>query len=404
MRLSDTEYCHPEQRARGNGARMSPRPLCACFKTPNFSTCLLILITTVLPAQTTPAAERQVLHGHIPMAVTESHLQPVGQLSGSTNLNLAVGLPLRNKEELNSLLQQIYDPASPQYHHYLTPEQFTERFGPTEQDYQTLIDFVTANGVTVTGRHPGRTLLDVRGSVANIEKSFHLTMRVYQHPTEPRTFYAPDVEPSLDLAVPVLHINGLDNYTVPHPKQLIRKPSREAKTATPNAGSGPSGAYTGHDFRDAYVPGVSLTGSGQAVGLVEFDGYYANDIATYEAQNGLRSVTLVNVLLDGFDGTPTTGPNSGNDEVALDIEMSISMAPGLSKVIVYEAGPNWRRERHPEPNGLGQSGQATQLLLVVWRSGTRPNFRSILSANGGSGTVIRRGLGRHRCLLRIDSG
>ncbi len=180
--------------------------------------------------------------------------------------------------------------------------------------------------------------------MANIEKSFHLTMRVYQHPTEARTFYAPDVEPSLDLAVPVLHINGLDNYAVPHPRQLIRKPSREAKTATPNAGSGPSGAYTGHDFRDTYLPGVSLTGSGQAVGLLEFDGYYANDIATYESQNGLPNVPLKNVLLDGFDGVPTccsSGPTCqcGDGEVALDIEMSISMAPGLSKVIVYEAGP-----------------------------------------------------------------
>ena len=101
------------------------------------------------------------------------------------------------------MLREIYDPASPHYRQYLTPEQFTERFGPTEQDYQTVIDFMKANGLTVTGRHPNRTLLDVRGSVANIEKTFHLTMRVYQHPTENRTFYAPDVEPSLDLAVPL---------------------------------------------------------------------------------------------------------------------------------------------------------------------------------------------------------
>jgi hypothetical protein len=273
--------------------------------------------------------------------VTELHLQPVGRLSGSTNLYLAIGLPLRNQEDLNKLLQQIYDPASPNYHRYLTPEQFTERFGPTEQDYQALIDFVKANGLAVTGSHPGRVLLDVKGSVADIEKIFQLTMRVYQHPTEARTFYAPDVEPSLDLAVPVLNISGLNNYTVPHPKQLIRRPSSKAKNATPNDGSGPNGEYTGYDFRAAYLPGgTGLTGAGQVVGLLEFDGYYANDITMYETTNGLPSVTLANVLLDGFNGVPTTGANSGNNEVALDIEMAISMAPGLSKVIVYEAGPN----------------------------------------------------------------
>jgi len=299
----------------------------------------LLLLAGVVFGTPVRAAGVQVLRGHVPAAV--ARLQPTGSLPGTTNLDLAIGLPLRNKEGLNNLLQQIYDPASPNYRRYLTPEQFAEMFGPTEHDYQALIDFVKANSLTVTGRHPGRVLLDVNGSVADIEKVFHLTMRVYQHPTEARTFYAPDVEPSLDLAVPVLDISGLNNYTVPHPKQLIRKPSSKAKNATPNVGSGPSGAYMGYDFRAAYLPGVTdLTGAGQVVGLLEFDGYYANDIATYEQQTGLPSVKLANVLLDGFRGTPTTGPNSGNSEVALDIEMTISMAPGLSKVIVYEAGPN----------------------------------------------------------------
>ena len=65
---------------------------------------------------------------------------------------------------------------------------------------------------------------------------------------------------------------------------------------------------------------------------MEFDGYYSGDIAAYEAQAGLPSVPLKTVLLDGFNGTP----DGGNVEVALDIEMAISMAPGLSSVIVYE--------------------------------------------------------------------
>ena len=93
----------------------------------------------------------------------------------------------------------------------------------------------------------------------------------------------------------------------------------------------------GNDFRAAYVPGVTLDGSGQTVGLLQFDGYHASDITDYETPAGLPAVTLTNVLLDGFDGTPSgTG---GEVEVSLDIEMAISMAPGLSEVIVYEAAP-----------------------------------------------------------------
>ena len=72
------------------------------------------------------AAERQIVRGHLVTAVTELNLQPVGRLASSTNLDLAISLPLRNQDALTNLLQQQYSPASPQYHHWLTPEQFTE--------------------------------------------------------------------------------------------------------------------------------------------------------------------------------------------------------------------------------------------------------------------------------------
>ena len=175
----------------------------------------------------------------------------------------------------------------------------------------------------------------MEGTVADIERTFNLTLRAYRHPVEPRTFYAPDADPSIAVTVPVLDISGLDDYVVPRP--MLRKvPLRAAGNATPNAGSGPGGSYMGYDFRAAYAPGVTLTGSGQSVGLLQFDGYYAGDIAAYETQAGLPNVPLTNVLLDGFSGTP--GVN--NSEVALDIEMAISMAPGLTRVIVYESGPS----------------------------------------------------------------
>jgi subtilase family serine protease len=84
----------------------------------------------------------------------------------------------------------------------------------------------------------------------------------------------------------------------------------------------------------------SLNGSGQVVGLFEFGGYFAVDIARYENQAGLPNVPVVNVLIDGFNGVPTSRrPGSNNEEVALDIEMAISMAPGLSQVLVYECSP-----------------------------------------------------------------
>jgi hypothetical protein len=258
----------------------------------------------------------------------------MGTLPGSQRLNLAIGLPLRNERDLDALLQQLYDPASPNYRRYLTPEQFTERFGPTEADYQALMDFAASNDLTITVTHPNRVVLNVAGTVTDIQKTFHLTLRVYRHPLEARDFYAPDVEPSINLSVPILHISGLDNYSLPHPNCRIR-PVDPSANATPNAGSGPGGAYRGSDFRTAYVPGTSLTGAGQSVGLLQFDGFYTNDITSYVSQAGLPDVPLTVVPVDGGVSTP----GSGNAEVSLDIEMVVSMAPGVSRIYIYEA-PN----------------------------------------------------------------
>ena len=305
----------------------NPQLLTACMR----KTLLTIGLGLALSGITTfssPAAgaSRVMLRGHVPAVV--SGLQPQGLLSATKDLNLAIGLPLRNREALTNLLREIYDPASPNFHHYLTPEEFTARFGPTEQDYQKVIDFAKANGLSVVNSHPNRMVLEVIGKSADIGKAFQVTLRTYRHPSENRDFFAPDAEPTVDAALPIQNVSGLNNYLLPRP--AFHKMS--ASGAQPANGSGPGGGYMGSDFRNAYVPGSTLNGAGQIVGLLQFDGYHASDIAAYESLAGLPNVPLQNVLLDGFDGTP--GPNNG--EVCLDIETSISMAPGLSKVVLFE--------------------------------------------------------------------
>jgi hypothetical protein len=286
--------------------------------------------------------ERRSLNGHIPEAASRFRLQPLGGLPATNQLKLAISLYLRNTNELANFLKDIYNPASTRFRHYLNPEEFTAQFGPRESDYQALINFVQDNGLKVTATHPNRVLLDVAGSVAAIERMFHVRMFIYNHPREPRTFYAPNVEPSVDdrLSVPILSISGLDNYWLPHPirrRSLSPDQSSDGKAggAVAATGSGPGGGYFGKDFRRAYVPGSLLDGTGQSVALLEFDGYYTNDIAAYERQAGLPPVKLTNISVDGGISTP----GAGNDEVSLDIEMIIAMATNVANVLVYEA-PN----------------------------------------------------------------
>ena len=214
----------------------------------------------------------------------------------AARLSLAISLPLRNHQALAGLLQQIYDPASPSFHRYLAPSEFAEQFGPTKEDYQAVIDFAAANHLKVTGTHPNRTLLDVSASVGEIRRVFHVNMKVYAHPTENRTFYAPDADPSVDVDVPVLAIKGLDDFIRPHP-DVRQAPMAEPDAPQPLAGSGTNFSYLGKDFRTAYAPGVSLNGAGQTAALVEFDGYYPIDITNYEKTPSphLPAVPLTNV-------------------------------------------------------------------------------------------------------------
>ncbi|MGO8765725.1 MAG: protease pro-enzyme activation domain-containing protein [Limisphaerales bacterium] len=274
---------------------------------------------------------KQVVPDSVPPAIGDDHLKPLRDLPPTNHLNLAIALPLRNQAELDQLLQEISDPSSPNYRHYLTPQEFTEKFGPTQSNYDAVINFAKASGLTVTQTYSNRALVDVSGDTATVEKALHVKLHVYRHPTENRDFFAPDTEPSVDLDVPILHISGLNNFNLPKPASIKKN---NFSGVSPAGGSGPGGLLLGADFRNAYAPGVTLNGAGQIVGLFELDGYYSNDITLYEQQAGLPAVTLTNVLVDGCNGA--AGPD--NTEIALDIEMAISMAPGLSQVVVYEEG------------------------------------------------------------------
>lgn len=291
-------------------------------------------IEGIVAGQAPASAGLRTLKGHVPAVV--ARLQPVGRLEAQKEMKISIGLPLRNQVELTNLLSELYDPASSNYRHFLTPEEFTARFGPTEEDYQTVIAFAKASRLSVTGTHRGRTLVELSGKVADIERAFHVKMQTYQHPKESRKFFSPDVEPTVDAALPILGISGLNNYIVPRPLIHRKTAEEKAKEAAPASGSAPDGSsYLGYDFRAAYVPDVSpsLVGTGQSVGLLEFDsGFLQSDITAYEALAGLPNVLVTGVTIDGYDG----GPGIAIDEVSLDIEMAISMAPGLTKVVVYE--------------------------------------------------------------------
>jgi hypothetical protein len=246
----------------------------------------------------------------------------VGPVPGGTTLALALGLSVKNPQALQTFIQGVSDPTSATFRQYLSAAQFTATYSPSTSDYQTLTAFAQSNGLTVAATHGDRLLLDVTGSASSIENAFHVNLNVYQR-ADGTQFYALDQEPSVDLSVPLLHVSGLDNYFVP--RRLSGTGPVEVGMAT----------YNSHDLRNAYASCVPANGSGQTVGLVEFEDYADTDIAGYEQKIPGNPQPQVKRITVG------SSPGVSGFEATGDIELAIGMAPGLAGVAVFEGlNPN----------------------------------------------------------------
>ena len=290
--------------------------------------------------------------GSVPPLLNLSQLQGTGQ--SNRTLQMSVGLKLRNQDRLSALLQSLYNPSSPNYRQFLTPGEFAQQFGPTAWQQQAIIDYLTQQGFSITQTYAG--LIDFSGTESLAEQVFGVTINDYRGP-DGRVFYSNATQPKLPayLAATITSISGLDDANqFSHPPI----PGHNAPALDPNAGgncptagqgggSGGGGifgggsqvAYIPSQFAKAYnyngLHNSGLHGEGQAVGVFELDGYSQSDIHAYTQCFGGGNVPLQNVILDGFNGQP----GAGAIEVELDIEVILSMAPKLAKIVVYEA-PN----------------------------------------------------------------
>jgi len=261
-------------------------------------------------------------------------------------MQLDVVLPLRDSAGLESFLKDIYDPTSFSYHRFLTPTEFTDRFGPSQTDYDAVIAYAKSNGFEIVGGSRDGMEVQIKGPVSSVEKAFHVAMFNYRHPTEGRTFYGPDREPTTSLPFALWHVSGMDNFSIPHPMYVKRsdyakahgiEPEQVVKHAT--TGSGPSASFLGSDMRAAYYGGTALTGAGQNLGLFEYLGTDLTDLSTYFKNVGQTNNVPITLL--STDGTSTSclytraGGDCDDTEQTLDMTQAIGMAPGLASLVMY---------------------------------------------------------------------
>jgi kumamolisin len=294
----------------------------------------------------TQAQAQSLMTRHVREAVLDGQALSVGRLPATQTMQLNIVLPLRNQGELDNFLRELSDPSSGMYRRFLTVPEFTERFGPTQADYDAVVRFAKANGFTVVGGTRDGMDVQIVGPVSAVEKAFHVTMGTYQHPTEDRIFYAPDREPTINLPFQLWHISGMDNYSIPHP-MFVKKSDYAAAhgidvekvVSHATTGSGPSASFLGSDMRAAYYGGTALTGAGQNLGLFEYLGTDLADLTTYYKNVGQTNNVPITLL--STDGTSTScvdtraGGDCDDTEQTLDMTQAIGMAPGLSSLVMY---------------------------------------------------------------------
>ena len=297
------------------------------------------------------------LPGHVLPALTKATLVPS---SNPKNENAPITLTIVLKHDdqagFERYLHEIYDPHSKNFHHFLSQNQIADRFGPSRSEYRHLAAYLRKNGFEVTGGSKNRLTLSVRGTRGQAQNAFDLRIGSYR--IGKRIFFANDRDPAVpaDLALHLEAIAGLSNLATPHSNvvaiRLIGASIVCALLQIPIVNHGTEAiqnAYkTCYAAQKKYIvptgkapfgldpPAPSflgVDGTGQTIGLIEFDTFQQSDVADFLNLVGSPATQITNLSEVKVNGGASPGPNQ--DEVLLDIDDVMSGAPG-AKVVVYD--------------------------------------------------------------------
>lgn len=279
-----------------------------------------------------------------------------GALATSGNLMLAVTVPmkLRDVNQLNALLQAIYTPGDPQFHHFLSKQDFARRFGPSDETVAALTRHFQSQGLTVA--RTATAELKVTGSIAAIQKAFGVELHRYEVPATANThsyrYHAPLTLPQLapEISASVHGVLGLDSR--PRFQSLMVRASTRPEhgdipsaQASPAEGTGPVNPYqqlTVADFTQLYdvtpLYQHGFKGGNRTIGIVTLAAFTPSDAFKYWDSLGLTTDPgrIREIQVDGGSGPASDA--SGSSETTLDVEQAGGIAPA-AKLVVYEA-PN----------------------------------------------------------------
>ena len=258
----------------------------------------------------------------------------LGQTAPAKLISLALTLPSRDGEGAKDFVAHVTRPGDPLFHHYLSTADYVSRFAASQSDYDAVVSWAIAQGMTLGEYYAARTVVTVTCPVGVMQAALGLKFYDYKA-ADGRIFHVAEGQSRLPDAIAgkVSSVIGLSSAAQGRP--LIRMLPQGAHSQS--SGTGPGGGYSAADLRSIYnVPTLPFGAQSQTLAVFELGGFAESDVATYARQNKLPRIPATLRRVDGYKG----GINNLNVaiEAVLDIDMQIAMNPAAKNILVYEDG------------------------------------------------------------------
>ncbi len=287
------------------------------------------------------------LHGNVhPMARSEFDRGAAPASLPMEHMQLVLTRSADQQTALETLLAQQQNPSSPNYHNWLTPEQFGQQFGASDQDIQKITSWLQSQGFQVNEVAKGRGTIDFSGNAGQVQSAFHTAIHSYVLPSGEQ-HWANSTDPQIPtaLAPVVAGVSSLNNFP--------RKPmSRRVHPNVTLLGAGCNGSGTNcyavgpADFATIYNSQALLTaginGSGQTIAIVSDSDINSADVNNFRSLFGLSAINLQRVIPTGSTNPGIQNNNNNSDEVEadLDVQWSGAVAPGATIDLVLAPTTN----------------------------------------------------------------
>jgi Pro-kumamolisin, activation domain/Bacterial Ig-like domain (group 3) len=276
-----------------------------------------------------------------------------GRLEGGTPMKrmiLILGGSPAQDYQLSVLLDSQQSKGSPDYHHWLTPDQFGEKFGPAPQDIQTVTGWLLQQGFGIDRVSPSGKFIQFTGTSAQVEAAFQTQMHRYQVNGEAHIANATDISIPAALAPVIRGVASLNNF-FPKPAshfggaRVRRSTDGRYEVIAPDANLqtqqgtllhalAPGDFAAIYDLNPLYTAApTALNGTGVTIAIVALSDINLQDIADFRTVFGLPANTP-NIIVDGEDPGDVPG---GDEEATIDTEWSGSVAPGATIDVVISA-------------------------------------------------------------------